>query len=83
MDTAAARLPEGATAALRWFRDSETATDEARAGDAILGLALAAKAAGIDPELAVRDALRRLRAGRPYSSGTSTARSAESDTYVK
>ncbi len=83
VDTAAARLPEGATAALRWFRDSETATDEARAGDAILGLALAAKAAGIDPELAVRDALRRLRAGRPYSSGTSTARSAESDTYVK
>ncbi len=83
VDNAAARLPEGATAALRWFRDSRVATDGARAGDAILGLALAAKAAGIDPELAVRDALRRLRAGLPGSSGTSTARSAESDSYVK
>ena len=54
-------LPQSATDALNWSRGSGIAADEARAGDALLGLALAAKSVGIDPELALRDALRRIR----------------------
>jgi uncharacterized protein YabN with tetrapyrrole methylase and pyrophosphatase domain len=54
-------LPPDAAAARRWYRDSGIAVDDARAGDALLGLALAAKAAEIDPELALRNALRRIR----------------------
>lgn len=55
-------LPPSAVDALRWYRGAGVAADDARAGDALLGLALAAKDAGIDPELALRDALRRVRA---------------------
>ncbi|MCY3920483.1 MAG: hypothetical protein OXG38_11870, partial [Chloroflexi bacterium] len=44
-----------------WYREAGLATDDARAGDALLGLALAAKDAGIDPELALHDTLRRIR----------------------
>ena len=54
-------LPQSAVDALNWSRGSGIAADDARAGDALLGLALAAKDAGIDPELALRDALRRIR----------------------
>ena len=39
---------------------SELTRDNGRLGDALLGLALAAKQAGIDPEMALRDAVRRV-----------------------
>jgi len=80
---ASAGLPPGATAALRWYRDSEAAADDARAGDALLGLALAAKAAGIDPELALRDALRRLRTRLPAIESTQADGSSAENLYVK
>jgi len=54
-------LPPGAVDAQTWYRGAGLDADDARAGDALLGLALAAKDAGIDPELALRDALRRIR----------------------
>lgn len=76
-------LPPGATAALRWYRDSEISADDARAGDALLGLALAAKSAGIDPELALRDALRRIRSRLAASESLQTDGSSTETRYVK
>lgn len=80
---AEAGFPSGATAALGWYRDSEIADDEARAGDALLGLALAAKAAGIDPELALRDALRRIRSRLAAAESTHADEFSAGSRYVK
>ncbi|MCY3784980.1 MAG: hypothetical protein OXG79_14525 [Chloroflexi bacterium] len=76
-------LPPGAAAALRWYRDSEPAPDDARAGDALLGLALAARRVGIDPELALRDALRRLHSRLAAAESTQADGSSTENTYVK
>ena len=76
-------LPPDAAAALRWYRDSEIAADDARAGDALLGLAFAAKAAGIDPELALRDALRRIRTQLRAIESTQADESSTEKHYVK
>ena len=80
---ASVELPPDAVAALRWYRDSEVSVDDARAGDALLGLALAAKAAGIDPELALRDALRRLRTRLPAIESPQADGSSAENHYVK
>lgn len=76
-------LPPGAAAAIRWYRDSEVAADDARAGDALLGLALAAKSAGIDPELALRDALRRIRSRLAAVESNQADSSSAENIYVK
>ncbi|MCY4115125.1 MAG: hypothetical protein OXG33_14500 [Chloroflexi bacterium] len=76
-------LPPGATAAIRWYRNSEIAADDARAGDALLGLALDAKSVGIDPELALRDALRRTRSRLAAIKSTQADGSSAENIYVK
>ncbi len=76
-------LPPGAAAALRWYGDSEPAPDDARTGDALLGLALAARRAGIDPELALRDALRRLRSRLEAAESTEADGLPAGSRYVK
>ena len=76
-------LPPSAVDALCWYRGAGIAADDARAGDAFLGLALAAKDAGIDPELALRDALRRVRARLSESVRTPADGSSAKGRYVK
>lgn len=76
-------LSPSALDALQWYRGAEIATDDARAGDALLGLALAAKDAGIDPELALRDALRRIRAQLSENARTAADGSTAKNLYVK
>ena len=82
-DAASAGLAPDAAASLRWYRDSAIAADDARAGDALLGLALAAKASGIDPELALRDALRRIRTRLPPIESAQADGSSVENHYVK
>ncbi len=82
-DKPSACLSQSAADALSWYREAGIATDEARAGDAILGLALTARASGIDPELAVRDALRRLRTRLAGSTSSTADGSPDSSDYVK
>ena len=82
-DAASAGLSQDAEDALNWFRDSGIAADESRAGDALLGLALAAKDAGIDPELALRDALRRIRAELTGNKSAPADGASAEDHYVK
>ena len=76
-------LPPSAVDALHWYRRAGIAADDARAGDALLGLALAAKDAGIDPELALRDALRRLRGQLSESVRMPADGSSANERYVK
>ncbi len=76
-------LPPSAVDALHWYRGAGIAADDVRAGDAFLGLALAAKGAGIDPELALRDALRRLRGRLSESVRTPADGSSAEGHYVK
>ena len=82
-DKPSACLSQSAEDALSWYREAGIATDEARAGDVILGLALATRASGIDPELAVRDALRRLRTRLAGSTSSTADGSPDSGDYVK
>ena len=76
-------LPSGAAAAFRWYEDLEIAADDTGAGDALLGLALAAKSSGIDPELALRDALRRIRTRLSANESTHADGLSTENHYVK
>ena len=61
---ASAQTSDTTRSELSRTQTEDLAGDETRLGDALLGMALAAKQSGIDPELALRGAIRRAHARR-------------------